>query len=171
MLLRKRTEQGLTYGTHWLPHDARPRTQAAGGKSMLQQFRDAQRRQPELGRFAIVKRLDLQEGIQAARKTFPRCRFHRTKCAIGLRHLRQYHRAWDPELKMHSDQPVHDDSSHAADAWRYLSLSWTLTRTPTEAVTLQDALRAGNPVRQTLTDLRNAHFRRQRGLREGRLLG
>lgn len=166
MLLRKRKEFGLTYGTHWLPHDARPRTQAAGGKSMLQQFRDAAARHPELGRFAIVKRLDLQEGIQAARKTFPRCRFHATRCAKGLQSLRHYHRAYDHELKTYTDHPVHDWASHDADAFRYLSLSWKLTDPTKPEAPLESRLQAQSITRQTLGDLRKAHFKRMKRGRE-----
>lgn len=126
LLLDKQTEHQITYGTHWLPHDARPRTLAAGGKSILQQFQDAARSHPMLGRFAILPRLDIQEGIQAARKTFPYCRFHATRCAKGLTSLRQYHREWDDEKKIFLDHPAHDWASHDADAFRYLSLSWKI---------------------------------------------
>ncbi len=108
LLEQKRQEHGITYATHYLPHDARPRTLAAGGKSILQQCHDSATENPKLGKFQIGKRLDLQEGIQAARKTFPFCRFHATRCAKGLNSLRQYHREWDMEKKVFRDTPDHD---------------------------------------------------------------
>lgn len=108
LLEEKRREHGITYGLHTLPHDARPRTLAAGGKSILQQCVDAAHGNPALGRFVIGKRLDVQEGIQAARKTFPHCRFHALRCAKGLDSLRQYHREWDTEKKIFHDTPEHD---------------------------------------------------------------
>lgn len=108
MLLEKQRTYGWRYGTHWLPHDARPRTLAAGGKSVLQQLQDAAAHHPSLGRFAVIPRLDRQEGIQAARKSFPSCRFHATRCEKGLKSLWHYHREWDTDLKKFVDTPVHD---------------------------------------------------------------
>lgn len=166
VLLDKQKEHDLTYGTHWLPHDARPRTLASGGKSILQQFQDAAKVHPQLGRFAILPRLDVQEGIMAARKTFPYCRFHATRCAKGLTSLRQYHRVWDDEKKVFLANPEHDWSSHDADAFRYLSLSWKFARPTQPDSPLADKLRAGNPTTQTFGTLMQQHFRRKRAQRE-----
>lgn len=166
LLAQKREQHGITYGRHYLPHDARPRTLAAGGKSILQQCQDAARLDPALGTFQIGKRLDLQEGIQAARKTFPYCRFHQTRTAKGLNSLRQYHREWDAEKKVFRDTPEHDWASHDADAFRYLSLSWTFREPAKTDSPLMDRLLAANPVRQTMGAYREAHFRKKRQARE-----
>jgi phage terminase large subunit len=169
-LLAVRLELKVEYGTHWLPHDARPRTLAAGGKSILQQFQDAARLNPELGRFAIIPRLDVIEGIQAARKTFPQCRFDKTRCAKGLESLRNYHRKWDDEKKMFLDNPEHDWSSHDADAFRYLSLSWRFSKPKQEldmspeAVT--ERLLKNNPVGFTFGQMKEKHFAKRRQMRE-----
>ncbi len=166
LLLEKAKELGVTYGTHYLPHDARPRTLAAGGKSILQQFHDAAKLYPSLGRFVIGKRLDVQEGIMAARKTFPYCRFDEKRCAKGLASLRQYHRQWDDEKKMFAVAPEHDWSSHDADAFRYLSLSWKMPVSkepdaPFEPLTMLKA----NPGNQTFGQLKDQHFRAKRAAR------
>ncbi len=166
VLLDKRKQYGWVYGTHWLPHDARPRTLAAGGKSILQQLHEAAAVHPELGRFAIVKRLDVQEGIQAARATFPHCRFHAKHCEKGLAALRQYHRQWDDEKKTFLAQPEHDWSSHAADAFRYLSLSWKFEKPGATPVPLVDGIQQGNPSGQTFGTLKQEHFRKKRLARE-----
>lgn len=167
LLLRKADHYGITYERHWLPHDARPRTQAAGGKSILQQFMDAKAKYPRLGSFAIVKRLDKQEGIQAGRATFPHVRLHATHCFDGIEALRYYHREWDEEMKKFVDAPAHDWSSHGADAFRYLSLSW---KYPKEAegpeAPLADRLMAGNPVTQTFGKIKDQLFKRKARLRE-----
>ena len=165
LLLALRLELGVTYGTHWLPHDARPRTLAAGGKSILQQFQEAARLSPELGRFAIVPRLDVQEGIQAARKTFPLCRFDSVRCAKGLESLRQYHRKWDEEKRMFLDNPEHDWSSHDADAFRYLALSWKFHPQKQEETDLQKQAKA-SPLGMTMGQLREQHFKKRRQARE-----
>ena len=161
VLMARREAGGWGYGTHWLPHDARPRTLAAGGKSILQQLEDAAKREPTLGRFAIGPRLDRQEGIQAARATFPHCRFHRTKTEKGRRSLRHYHRAWDEEKKIFLDVPVHDWSSHDADAFRGLALSWKAQRAGVAARPFSERLLSGNPVAQTMGWYRERLFKRR----------
>jgi hypothetical protein len=166
LLLEKADQHGWTYGTHYLPHDARPRTLAAGGKSILQQFHEAAAKYPKLGRFVILPRLDVQEGIMAARKTFPSCRFHATRCAKGLASLRQYHRQWDDEKKMFTTAPEHDWSSHDADAFRYLSLSWKMRENGAPEPTFMQKLLAANPGEQTFGQLKAQHFRSKRLQRE-----
>jgi hypothetical protein len=163
LLLKKQREHGfLRYATNWVPHDARPRRQGMGGKSILQQFQDAAKRYPSLGRFAVVPKLDVQEGIQAARKTFQRSRFHKTRCELGLSALRHYHREWDPELRKYNDTPKHDWSSHGADAFRYVSLSWKLQRPEMPDSPLVDKLLTGDESKQTWGALRERHFQRKR---------
>jgi phage terminase large subunit len=156
LLAQKLDEYHGRYGRHWLPHDARPRTLAAGGGSILQQVREAIRRRPQLGAVAIAPGLDRQEGIQAARATFPRCRFHDTRCEAGLRSLKHYHREWDETKQKFVDEPVHDWASHDADAFRILS-----TETP-----LIDRLLAGSAVKQTFGQLVKAHFAKKRRERQ-----
>jgi len=168
MLLEVRQRFGLTYGTHYLPHDARPRTLASGGKSILQQFQEAARVHPEVGRFAILPRLDVQEGIMAARKTFPLCRFHKTYCASGLNSLRQYHRVWDDEKKIFLANPEHDWSSHDADAFRYLSLSWKLAKPAVTEGEARKEMVEEMQKAQTWGAIRQAHFTRQKRRREER---
>ena len=160
LLKEKRDLHGIRYGRHWLPHDARPRVLAAGAGSILQQFNEAARRHPALGTFAIAKRLDIQEGIQAARATFPLCRFHDTRTETGRRSLKHYHREWDEEKQKFVDQPVHDWASHDADAFRTLAVSWKFAaavQTPVDPLT---AILKSNITTQTLGALRKAHFAR-----------
>ena len=134
------------YGWHWLPWDAEPKTLAAAGRSIKQQLWALNIK----GR--ITPNLDRQDGIQAARKTLPRCRFDAEKCAKGIDALSQYQREWDDERKIFHDKPKHDWTSHAADAFRYLSLVWKepppvarevpgrrLAVGPTNTMTLDDA--------------------------------
>jgi phage terminase large subunit len=160
-LLREKMKAKWTFGTHWLPHDARPRRLGMGGKSILQQLQDQ-----NVGRFVIVPRLDVQEGIQAARATFPKCFFDAEKCDAGLQALRHYHREWDDEAKKFRDSPEHDWSSHAADAFRYLSLSWRNPKSVEPSTPLHDRLMKGNPVGQNFGQLKKQHFSRMRAARE-----
>jgi len=161
-LLDLHSRYGLTYATHWLPHDARPRTQAAGGKSILSQFLDAAKKYPQLGHFAIAKRLDRQEGIHAARATFPRCRFHKTRCAEGLNALRHYHREWDEETRMYGTEPLHDWASHYADAWRTASVSWRKQSETHPESPLIDKLVANDPTKRPFKVTVDAYLKKRR---------
>lgn len=166
LLRAKRTEHALLYAVHRLPHDARPRTLAAGGKSIFQQCVEAARLDHALGRFQIGKRLDVQEGIQAARATFPRCRFHKTRTAKGRESLKQYHREWDEETKSFRDRPAHDWASHDADAFRELALSWTQLRESPRETPWQEELTKATLPNITYSQLREQHFASRRRLRE-----
>lgn len=108
------------YGTHHLPHDARAKTLASGGKSIIEQLAE------HLGikNMAITPHLDLQDGIQAARKMFPRVWIDAEKCADGIEALKQYQREWDDDKKTFKDKPRHDWTSHASDGFRYLAVCW-----------------------------------------------
>lgn len=170
LLFDLKKKNGWVYGTHYLPHDARPRTLAAGGKSILQQFEAHRGR--GLGRFAIAKRLDVQEGIQAARATLPRCCFNETDCEEGLDALKSYRREWDDELKIFSPTPKHDWASHGADAFRTVSVSWRFEAQGREPVPgLSEGLIAGNPTQQTFGVLKDQFLKRmaaERRARDGR---
>ena len=102
----------------WLPHDARAKTFASGGKSTQEQFQ-------ALGYTSrITPELSLQDGIQALRMALPRMWFDREKCKDGIEALKLYRREWDSDKKTFRDKPLHDWTSHAADAARYMALSW-----------------------------------------------
>lgn len=111
--------QAYQYESHWLPHDARAKTLAAFGKSVQQQLQAALE-----APVRIVPSLSLEDGIQAARTTFPRCWFDQTGCATGLKALRKYQRELQSDDISLRAKPKHDWSSHASDAFRYLSIAW-----------------------------------------------
>ena len=112
-------EFGWQYGTHFLPPDARARTLAAGGKTIHQQMIDQ-----KVGRVQIVKKVDLVDQLQAARKTMGFCHFDAVDCEHGLDALGNYHYEYDPENKVFTTKPVHDWSSHGSSAFCTLSLAW-----------------------------------------------
>ena len=158
---------GYEYGTHWLPHDARPRTKAAGGKSMLQQAIEFNGdHEGKLGRFAIAPSLDVQEGIQAARATFPRCRFDTERTEVGVDHLKGYRREYDEEKQTFSSRPEHDKHSHAADAWRTVAVTWKQSKRAAEERPLGERLLRGNVVGMTFGTMKNDHLRKMRALRQ-----
>jgi len=66
--------------------------------------------------------LPIEDGIHAVQMLMPRLWFDREKCGHGLECLRQYHRAYNERTRSFRTSPVHDWSSHAADAFRYLAV-------------------------------------------------
>ena len=154
--LKKRT-RNYKYGTHWLPHDARARTLASGGKSIQQQMINE-----DVGRIVIAKRLDHVDGIQAARATIPRCWFDEERCEKGLEALRAYRYEWDADKKTFNSRPEHDWASHGASAFRTLSLSW---RAPKENNGVIESKMESNVIPGTFGELKKNHFKRMRNLR------
>ena len=125
----------------WLPHDARAKTLAAAGKSVQQQFL-------ELGYASrIVPTLSIQDGIQATRMTLPKCWFDREKCKDGLNSLSLYRREFDEGRKVFREHPLHDWTSHDADAFRMLSVAWREEQKPKPPPEIR------YPTQQTIAEL------------------
>ena len=114
------SEKPYRYGQHWLPHDARAKTLASGGKSVIEQLAEGL----DFKRLTIVPNLEVQDGIQAARKVLGQTWFDEAKCYEGLEALRQYQREYDEEKKAFREKPRHDWTSHPADAFRMLAVAW-----------------------------------------------
>lgn len=108
------------YAKHWLPHDARAKTLASGGKSIVEQLGE----HLGMASLAIVPELGVQDGIQAVRRVLPRCWFDEERCDEGLEALRQYQREYDEDKKSFRERPRHDWTSHPADAFRMLAVAW-----------------------------------------------
>jgi hypothetical protein len=132
VLLPIQEQYGITYAMHWLPHDAKPRRVSEGAGSMLMQLQEHARRRPVLGKFGFLKVTDLQEQIQAARKTLRQSVFHDIRCAEGLQALKHYHREWDSEMRVFQNTPKHDWSSHYASAFMTCSMTWKMPRVENE---------------------------------------
>ncbi|MDQ3171727.1 MAG: hypothetical protein M3Q55_16455 [Acidobacteriota bacterium] len=105
-----------TYGRHVAPHDIAVK-ELASGRSRLEAARG-------LGiNFDIAPKLSIEDGIHAAKLLFGRCWFHAEKCKAGLEALQHYRRERNTRLDEFKETPVHDWSSHGADAFRYLAVS------------------------------------------------
>jgi hypothetical protein len=112
--------KGYRYTKHFLPHDARAKTLASGGKSILEQLAN---HLGGIGKLAIVPEIGVQDGIQAVRMILPKCYFDPI-CDEGLEALRQYQREYDEDKKTFRQTPRHDWCSHPADAFRMLAVAY-----------------------------------------------
>jgi hypothetical protein len=107
--------KGYRYGKHFGPHDLAVR-ELGTGKSRIEVARS-------LGiNFETVANIRVEDGINAVRMMIPRVYFHKTKAALLIDALRQYREKID-EKRQISMGPLHDWSSHAADAARYMAIS------------------------------------------------
>lgn len=110
-------EMGYEYGDHYMPHDVRVKVFGMA-KTRIEQFLDLGI-QPE-----IVPGIGVQDGINLVRRMLDFCIFDGERCEPGLRSLRNYRKEWDANRGCFKDKPRHDFASHAADAFRYLAVTW-----------------------------------------------
>ena len=71
--------------------------------------------------FRVAPRILLEDGIHAVKMILPRCKIDSDKCSKLLIALRHYHRKFNDKERVYKIKPVHDFSSHPADAMRCLA--------------------------------------------------
>lgn len=104
-------------GTLWLPHDAKAKEKGTG-LSIEELARKSGRQ------VRIVKGLSVEDGINAARTIFSSCWFDETECEDGVQALTEYRYNVLNDATGHlSKVPVHDHTSHGADAFRYSAVA------------------------------------------------
>ncbi len=113
--LEARRGRGWVFGEHILPHDAKARELTTG-----------KTREQALMGLGLIPRIlpaePVEDGINAVRNLLPRCWFDADRCERGIAALRQYRREYDDRLKAFKGRPLHDWTSHGADAFRYLAM-------------------------------------------------
>ena len=131
-------EKDYVYGTHNGPHDLEVREMGTGKSRREAAY--------NLGlNFRVVPRLPVEDGIHAARLLIPRCYFDRDNCRDGLEALRHYHRSYNERTRQFRDAPVHDWSSHAADAFRTAAIGLETQRLSNGKPPQRDAVMSYNP--------------------------
>ena len=109
-------DKDYLYGTHFGPHDLEVRDFTTG--------KSRKDTAAQLGiKFRIVPKLPVEDGIDAVRNLLRRCYFDEQRCVRGIEALRQYKKSWNDKMRCYNNQPDHDWTSHAADAFRYLAIS------------------------------------------------
>lgn len=117
--------RGYVYDTDWLPFDGTSEQLAADGRSIETQMKAAGRR------VRIVPKLTPTIGINAARTIFPNCWFDQEKTSEGMQALRRYCYEISDKTGRYSRNPLHDENSHAADAFRYMAVAFKEPKKPT----------------------------------------
>ena len=111
-------DKGYIYDQHILPHDVEVK-ELGTGKSRKEVLHDL-----GIKDVTIAPKLRVDDGIQAVRMFLKTCWFDEKKCDRGIEALRQYRRDYDEKGKTWRGRPLHDWTSHGADAFRYLATGY-----------------------------------------------
>jgi phage terminase large subunit len=125
-------QRDYVFADHIWPHDGgHGNIRDIGGTSL-----DANAKKLGVKPLRILERdTSVQQGINAVRNLLPLCEFNThpipfadetpeqaiARMDRALNALRQYRREWDERLQKFKDAPLHDWTSHTADALRYLA--------------------------------------------------
>jgi phage terminase large subunit len=104
-------EKPYHYTRHIGPHDLESREYSTGMTRL--EFA----RTNDL-RFDVAPKVKVTDGIDSVRRLLARCWFDETKCYRGVEALKSYRKEWDAKLQVFRPTPLHDWSSHGADAFR-----------------------------------------------------
>jgi phage terminase large subunit len=115
--VREINARTYVYAGHIVPHDAQAK-ELGTGKSRLEVMESL-----GLKGITLAPLHRVEDGINAVRMVLPRCWFDDKKCARGVDALKLYRADYDTALQALRPQPVHDWTSHAADAFRYLAMT------------------------------------------------
>jgi hypothetical protein len=111
-------ERDYLWGNHYLPHDVEVR-ELGTGKSRKEVLEG-------LGiKVSVCPNIPIADGIQAVRMLLPTCWFDKAKCKDGIEALRMYRREYDEKRQEFKPHPLHDWTSHYADALRYFAVAHT----------------------------------------------
>ena len=113
-------EKGYRDYTHIMPHDVNVR-ELQTGKSRYQFLTEAGLD------IEVAPKSSVEDGIQAVRRMLPNCWFNKDKTRAGVECLQNYRRVFNEKTSSFQNRPLHDWSSHAADAFRYLALGMDST--------------------------------------------
>ena len=121
-------DKDYVYGEHFAPHDIEV-TEFSSGKTRREVAY-------QLGvRFKILPKIPLEDGIHSLKMVLPKCWFDIESTKPLINALRHHHRKYNEKMKMFSNKPVKDWSSHACDSARYMALA--ITELPREKVAAQ----------------------------------
>lgn len=111
--------RGYIYDQHIMPHDIKVR-EFTDGVARIEAAENL-----GLRPITVAPKLSVQEGVEAVRRMFSRCWFDQNRCKRGLDALTNYrkkplgrHGEEDDQGTTYTGTPVHDWTSHGADAFR-----------------------------------------------------
>src|SRR5262249_7296405 len=135
------------YGLHFFPHDLAVKELGSGmaRADVLRNFGLAP---------TILAQSSVDDGIAQVRFALRKRSFNATRCAEGVKPLRQSRSAWAEKRQVVKPVPLPDWTSHGADAFRYLCIGlgrYLLDRQPLADPALSALARAA-PHRARVAD-------------------
>ena len=116
-VIREMRTLPYNYGDHIAPHDIRVR-ELGTGVSRLEVA-------SQLGlQYQVCRNIPVMDGIDASRNFLKKCWFDAKGCKYGIESLRNYRSQYDKLKRVESSKPLHDWTSHGADAFRYAAVTW-----------------------------------------------
>jgi hypothetical protein len=132
---------GVSFDSHYLPHDASNRIQnVESTSSMVSQCRALR---PSWTWRVVPRVATIQHGIDLLRLDMSTHQYDETACKEGLHHLENYSREFNQRLQVWTNQPRHDEHSHAADAIRQKAQGYQVGGRPTDPKPRTTAQRSG----------------------------
>jgi len=113
-----RDRYNFTYTGHYAPHDIAVRELSTGVS------REVTARKMGINFIKVKRSNSIYDGIEAARNIIGRCWFDAVRTKDGIRCLKNYRKEFDEKMNKFKDQPLHDWSSHGADAFRTFAMAW-----------------------------------------------
>lgn len=115
------TTHGYVYNKHFFPHDIKV-TELGSGITRIEKLR-------QLGiKVTVCDDMSVMDGIEAVRSSLSKIWIDEKNCAPLIKALENYRQEYDVRRKVYKATPLHDWSSHYADAMRYLCVSLAKTR-------------------------------------------
>lgn len=120
-------EKDYVYGKHFAPHDISVRMLGETAMTRLQIAKNLgikfETRVDYDKEVSIVPMLTVDDGINALRMRFSQIWFDAVKCADLVDALTHYRKKWNENNGIFEERPLHDWSSHYADAMRYFAVT------------------------------------------------
>lgn len=110
-IIRKLRKKPYEYDMHIAPHDIRVRELGTGTSRYEVAAKNGVR-------FRICRNMPLMDGIDATRNLLNKTWIDEVKCRKGLNFLQLYRSDFNDKTGVQSIRPLHDHTSHAADALR-----------------------------------------------------
>ncbi len=112
-------DKPYNYEKHIFPHDAWA-TEKQTGKTTIEFIEPLGIKTRDVERAPDHR---VEDGITNTVAFLPRCWFDKTKCARGIEALTLYRAEYDDKRQVVKTKPLHDWTSHGADAFRYLAMT------------------------------------------------
>lgn len=117
---REIQKKGYLLGNVYLPHDGDNKSVVTNQSAKS----EIERLLPGV-KVRIVPRIEHKfMAVNAARSKLAECYFHETQCHEGIACLDNYRKKWNETIGNWSDEPVHDQASHGADAYQQFATGW-----------------------------------------------